>query len=206
MFGGLLKKQSVRTAFTMSLMTMTGLFLVIPNISTYVQKNLGYPRAQMSLLYLAGGIVSIFTMPIVGRIVDKKGPVLVSSVGTIVLTSVLLAWFVIEPPVWAVLPLFVIMMASSSFRNVPFQTLTSQVPAPNERARYMSLQSSVQHVSTSLGAFCSSIMLSEGPNDSLVGMRDVALMSITLTVMLPFLLIKLHRLIKEQSAPAVPAA
>ena len=49
-----------------------------------------------------------------------------------------------------------------SFRNVALQTVSSKVPTPVERARFMSLQSAVQHGSSSAGAMLSTLLLTEG--------------------------------------------
>ncbi len=48
-------------------------FLIIPSISPYIQRNLGFPRAYLSYLYLVGGAVSLASTRLAGRLVDRYG-------------------------------------------------------------------------------------------------------------------------------------
>jgi hypothetical protein len=84
-------------------------------------------------------------------------------------------------------------MTSMSFRNVAMQTVTSRVPSPTERARFMSLQNAVQHGSAAVGAMLSTTMLSEGADHRMVGMPRVVAMTATLFATLPFLLAAVER-------------
>src|SRR5262249_56141683 len=59
----------VLTSFAMTAVTMAGGFLVIPNISTYVQTNLGLPRSQLQWVYGIWGLVSFGTLLLGGRLV-----------------------------------------------------------------------------------------------------------------------------------------
>ena len=65
---------------------------------------------------------------------------------------------------------FMLFMLGIGLRNVSYNTLTTKVPTPRERARFLSIQSAVQHASASLGAFLSARMLSERADHTLVGM------------------------------------
>ena len=75
------------------------------------------------------------------------------------------------------------------FRNVAYNTLTSRVPRSEERARFMSFQSAVQHIASSMGAFVSAKLLHELPDHHLVGLEHVVLISMSLTALVPALLI-----------------
>jgi uncharacterized membrane protein YfcA len=57
----------------------------------------------------------------------------------------------------------------------------------------MSIQSSVQHAASALGAFLSARLLTELPDRRLVGMPRLVLISMALTVMLPALLYLVER-------------
>jgi predicted MFS family arabinose efflux permease len=73
-----------------------------------------------------------------------------------------------------VLPLFVALMVASAFRNVSTSALATKVPGPRERARFMSIQSAVQHAASAAGGFLSARLLSDRPDRSLDGMSTVA--------------------------------
>jgi predicted MFS family arabinose efflux permease len=187
-FRELLRKPLVRISYAMTAVTMMAGFILIPNISAYVQYNLGYPRARLGLLYLSGGAVSLIVTQLSGRLVDRFGSFRVGTAGTLCLIATVQAGFVFEPPLLPIVGLFMAFMFSMGLRNVSYNTLTSRVPTLHERARFMSLQSAVQHAASAAGAFLSSRMLTELSDHKLVGMPNVAYVSIALSAVLPALL------------------
>ena len=70
-----------------------------------------------------------------------------------------------------VLAVFSAFLACGSFRIIPMQTLGTSVPRADERARYMTAQTAVQHTSAAVGSIVSAQMLTEGPGGELIGMR-----------------------------------
>jgi predicted MFS family arabinose efflux permease len=172
---------------------MSAAFVVIPNLSAFIQFNLGYPRERLGLLYLVGGAVSFVNLRLVGALVDRLGATVVGTVGVVALIALSFGWFIAAPGTLPVLGTFVTFMVFMSFRNVPYNTLTSRVPAPAERARFMSIQSAVQHLAAAAGAFASSRLLTELPDQRLVGMPRVATVSIALTALVPLLLFLVER-------------
>lgn len=152
-------------------------FLFIPNISGLLQLNLGYPREDLGLLYLAGGSVSFFTMRGAGRLVDRFGSTRLIAVGVCMFGIIVGTVGILQDPGIPVLPLFAAFMVFQSARNVSQQTLTSKVPGPHERAGFQSVQSATQHAAGALGAVGSSAMLTE-TNGRLEGMPTVAIVAI----------------------------
>ena len=183
----LLGRKEVRLSYLMTAVTMAGGFLVVPNLSAYVQMNLGYPRNRLDLLYVAGGVMSFGAMRLVGRLVDRYGSFRIGSLGVAFLMAVLYVGFFREGLGLPVVLLFLAFMLATNFRNVAYNTLTSKVPRGNERARFMSLQSSVQHAASATGAGVSSILLADDGH-RLLGMPKVALLAMLLNLLLPVLL------------------
>ena len=89
--------------FMLPLMTlgMLVLFLIIPNISPYLQGNLHYPRDKIGLLYLMGGSVGFVVMRLIGKMVDRRGAVAVGAYGTVFMTVTMGLMFLTEPPTMA---------------------------------------------------------------------------------------------------------
>jgi predicted MFS family arabinose efflux permease len=199
----LLSQRNVLLSWAMTFLVMSAGFIVIPNISAYVQINLGYPRARIGLLYLYGGAVSFFSTQIAGRLVDRYGSFRVGTLGTLLLTFAVWAGFITAPPLLPVPGIFIAFMLAMSFRNVAYNTLTSRVPSAGERARFMSIQSAVQHAASAAGAFLSSQLLSEQPSGKLVGMDRVGAVSIALTLTLPFLLYAVEGAVRRRERPEV---
>src|ERR1700687_3504967 len=180
--GELLSRRNVQLSYLMTAVVMTSGFLLIPNISAYLQQNLGYPRDRLGVLYMAGGAVSFFTTRVGGALVDRFGSTRVGTLASILLICVLYVGFV-SPVVWVpVLPFFATFMLAMGLRNVSYNTLTSKVPPTGERATFMSIQSTVQHLASAIGAFLSARLLTESVDGKLVGVSKLAAASIALTV------------------------
>ena len=201
-FRELFERPIVLMSFVMTAVTMMSGFMVIPNISSYVQYNLAYPREHLEILYLSGGTVSFFALRLVGRLVDRYGSFKVGTVGSALVLGVMYSGFAMVPPPIPIVAVFVLFMTAMSFRNVAYNTLTSKVPSPAERARFMSLQSAVQHSASAFGAVLSSRMLTETPSHHLVGLPSVIYVSMGLTIILPVLLWVVERSLNQAAIPS----
>jgi predicted MFS family arabinose efflux permease len=179
---------------------MAGSFSIISNLSAFVQFNLGYPRERLGLLYMAGGCVSFFSMRLAGLCVDRFGSARVVVAGTALVVLVIGLAFLPDRPLLPVVLMFVGFMLANSTRLVAFNSLTSRVPAAVDRARFMSLQSAVQHLSTSAGATLSTWVLHERADQSLEGMSKLAIFAIALSCVLPILVTLLQRRVRERDA------
>jgi predicted MFS family arabinose efflux permease len=208
----LLSRPVVQQSFTLTAAVMMAGFIIIPNISSFMQLNLGVPLEHLKYLYFAGGIASLVTLQITGRMVDRFGSFNVGTIGSIGVGLVVWSFFwpthTFLPPMLGV----VCMMTFMGVRNVSYTTLTTRVPGPAERARFQSLQSAVQHASSALGAFLSAnllgrVMLPAGDGlperAGLAGMEWLVVCSLALTACIPFLLrrVETHVVGREELVP-----
>jgi predicted MFS family arabinose efflux permease len=186
--GEVLRRPTALLALLATAALMTAQFAIVPNIPAYWQFNMGYPRERLGLLFIAGGAVSFATMRLAGRLADRAGAAVTAAGATVLFVALLFATFIFPTPEPPALALFVGLMTASSFRMVPMQALSTRVPAPAERARFMSAQSVVQHLGSAAGALVASNMLKELPGGSLSGMDGVASLAAALAAAVPFLL------------------
>jgi predicted MFS family arabinose efflux permease len=203
--GRFLADPKVLLAFAAVTSAAVGMFALIPNLAAFLLFNLGYPRPHLSWLYFVGGVVSFFAMRAGGIVIDRRGSLPAVWFGTLVTSLIFAVGFV---PAHTLLPvplIFVGIMLGNSVRMVGVNTLTSKIPAPAERARYMSTQSAVQHLASALGAGLSSLLLSERPDHALAGMPRLALLSIAVGLALPFLVAAIQRRLLLPG-PAISAA
>jgi len=194
----------VLTSYLMTAVTMASGFLVIPNISSYLQANLGLPRNQLQWVYGIGGVVSFVTLRLVGRLVDRFGSFRVGTVAALLLAGAFAVMFVDVPRTAPVMLLAILLFFTLSARNVSYSTLTTKVPEPSERARFMSFQSAVQHLASALGASVSAQVLFVQPDGSLGNVPVLGRMAIALTLLLPFLLHRVERGVRLRASVPVP--
>jgi predicted MFS family arabinose efflux permease len=198
-------RPAVLLALATTATTMIAVFVIVPNLSAYLQFNLGYPRERLGLLYLVGGACGFVTTRWAGRLTDRFGAPMVALGGTALFVAVLYAGFLPEQPLLAPLPLFVGYMVTGTFRNIAFNASTSRVPYAGERARYMSSQSAVQHLSAAAGAFLGAEMLRELPDGRLVGMPRVGLLAMGMAATMPALMALLEARLRHRKHTPVPA-
>ncbi|MFW5490028.1 MAG: MFS transporter [Desulfovibrio sp.] len=165
-------------------------FLIITNISAFFQLNRGLPRAELSVLYFAAGVVSLVAVQIAGRLNDRVGPIALNIVTTAFLVAFIADGFM-HLNVTPLLVIFVMFSALVCMRDVSAAAEGSKIPQPYERASFMALISSVQHFGNGVGALISSAILTTSADGALVGMAVVAGLSIVLALIQPIVLVKL---------------
>lgn len=198
-------RRTVLQSYAMTAVAMGAGFLLIPNLSAYVQGNLGFPRSSLWKLYGAGGVLSFITLRLVGKLVDRFGSFRVGTTGSLLMLLAIWLIFIdvpINPPV---LLLFLFFLFALSVRNVAYSTLTSKVPKPAERARFMSFQSAVQHLASAAGAIVSSFVLAQGSGGRLLHMPRLGALSLLLVATFPVWLWLVERAVdRDASAPLPP--
>jgi predicted MFS family arabinose efflux permease len=184
-FISLLAHRTVQLSAVASVVVMASAFLVIPVITPYLVFNLGFPTKDLKWIYMIGGALSFVVLRIIGALVDRYGSTRLAAVGTALFLIVAWLAFVRYDPRVPITALFVLFMVGMNFRMAPYQTLISKVPAPHERASFMSLMSAIQHLSTSAGAVFSSVVLSTGEDGALVGMPRLGTIAMAVAALVP---------------------
>jgi predicted MFS family arabinose efflux permease len=129
----------------------------------------------------------------------------IGTAAALLIESVLFLWFVHYLPAIPAALLFTLFMGVLALRNVAYNTLTSKVPSPPERARFLSIQSAVQHLASAAGAFASVQLLSVRPDGTIAGMDAVGLVSMALTAAIPMLLWAVERRVRRPEPSRVEA-
>lgn len=181
------------------------IFMIVPYVRTFIVNNHGYPDAEIMYLYLAGGTGSFLVVQFTGRAVDRFGSTPIAAFGTVLVTACLLVGFLPAHPIVPVMVVFTTYMSTASLRGVPISTLASRIPAPNERAQYMSMQSAVQHIASSIGAIGAAQILATDPVDQRLLHMPVAVAIATgVSLTVPFLLWSVERRVRARAeAPPV---
>ena len=197
--GAFLADPTVLLSFAGIAVSMMGTFAIVANLSSYIQFNLGYPREHIGILYTAGGLFSFVAMRLAGKQADKRGSFVVVLAGTVLITAIIGIGFLGPRPLIPVIGIFIGFMVANPTRMVALNALTSRVPAPQERGRFMSLQSTVQHLASAVGSGASTWILRERPDRSLSGMPTLALGAMGLALTLPPLVRALARRIAARA-------
>jgi len=182
---------------------MMGHFLIVPNIASFFIFNLDYPREELGLLYLVGGIASIVLLQITGRLLDKGLALLLSLVLTLVIVATIYGGFVSSGVIPALL-VFTLFMAATSARNSTTMAVISQLPAPHERAGFMSFYTTIGNISAGLAGFISAQLLSSTSTGTLSGMGQVGSIAMILMLIHPVLIFIMLKRLGNSGIPQRP--
>jgi predicted MFS family arabinose efflux permease len=174
-------------------------FALIPNISAFLQFNRGYPRDELGLLYAIAGAIVFGTMRIAGRLADRHGAH-ITFVGATWYAIVLIVGFIYPVDAIPVLAIFVGFTVSGGFRFLPMHALSSRIPAPRERGRFMSAQSAVQYLAQTIGAILGAQLLTEHPDGSLAGIDNVGWFAIAMALVHVAITYAVHSRVRAGSA------
>jgi predicted MFS family arabinose efflux permease len=171
-------------------------FMIVPYVRSFLQNNHHVADGDIKFLYLIGGIASFAVVRVTGPTVDRIGSTPVATLGTVLVTAALLVGFLPAEPILPVMLVFSLFMCTASLRGVPLSALSSKLPAPHERAQYMSLQSAVQHLASSAGAITASRIVTTDATGRLHHIDIVVFASIAFAVCMPILLWAVERRVR----------
>jgi predicted MFS family arabinose efflux permease len=162
----------------MALLSFTG-FVVFPNIATYMVLNVGLTEKQLPLIYLAGGLSTVFSLNWIGRWADRAGKLRVFIVMSLAATiPILLLTNLPRVPLVVALFISTLLMVCMSGRMVPAMALMTASIEPQYRGGFMSINSSVQQFSCGVAAYLSGLVLIQTPSGELARFPLLGLASI----------------------------
>ncbi|UTV27194.1 MFS transporter [Photobacterium atrarenae] len=185
--------------------SMFGHFLLVPNLAAYFQFNLSFPREQIGVLYLLGGLASIVAMQLCGRLLDRGWVTQTICVASLLVAVVVYFGFV-SPGTWPVYLIFIVFMAASSARTASVSAVTSRVPRPEHRAAFMSYQGTMTNVAAGVASVVASLYLTTGEAAQLEGIREMGVVTILCTLAIPVCMLLLLRSLNKQQASQAPVS
>jgi len=187
----------------MALLTFTG-FVVFPNIANYMVMNVGLTEKQLPLIYLSGGLCTVFSMNWIGRWADRSGKlrvfVLMSLAATIPIVAVT---NLPRAPLYVAIATSTLLMICMSGRMVPAMSMMTATIEARYRGGFMSINSSVQQFAAGLAAYLSGLIMVRAPSGELTHFPAIG----ALSVVCALACIYLAKFLKspEQSAATVNA-
>lgn len=148
-FKAILTQKDYLLSFSLTSTLGFGIFGIIPFIAPYMVRNVGLTEAQLPLIYLVGGIGTIISARIIGKLCDKVGSFRVFRAVAIISIIPIFALTNLPPvAVWIALVVTSLFTMSGSGRFIPAMTLVSAVVKPSERGTFMSLENAARQLSS----------------------------------------------------------
>ena len=193
-------KRNYRIGFLATALLSVGGFMMMPFGTAFAVNNLKITNEQLPLLFMAVGISTLITMPLVGKLSDRMSKFKIFACATIlaILTINIYARYAVTPFI-TVLVTNVGMMVFIMSRMVPSTALTSAIPDPQDRGAFMSINSSLQQMAGGFGAMIAGIIIVQKDNFAPLQHYDTLAMiasSIMLTTIV--LLYRVHKIVLKK--------
>jgi predicted MFS family arabinose efflux permease len=143
-------------------------FSVISFISPYLVGNIGFRDDQLQFVYLTGGIASVVTTPLIGRLVDRLQPIRVfTALALLSIAPILTLTHLPAVGVPMALLVTVTFIVFVSGRFVPSTTLITNAIAPHLRGSFMSFNSAVMSGATGAAALIAGFLVTKTADGSI---------------------------------------
>jgi multidrug resistance protein len=196
----LLDSNRLRGLLLMALL-MFGHFAIIPYIPQYMVANVGMRVDQISLIYLVGGLCSVVVLRVVGKLSDRYGSFRIYAILSFLALFPIFA-VTNMPKEGLAVSLFIcaFIFIFSGSRSVPANTLITATAEPHQRGGFLSLNAATQQFAAGLASFCGGLMISEGPNHTVVHYPYIGIMS-AIASMVAIPVAYYVRPVKKQNVP-----
>lgn len=199
-----------QVGFTATGFLAIGGFMMMPFSASFLVNNVGITQAQLPLVFMFTGLASIIVMPLIGKISDTIDKFKLFAFGS-VLAAILAIVYANLPvvPLWQVIVVNIVMFTGIMSRMVPATSLTTGIPALQDRGAYMSINSSLQQISGGVGAILGGLIVHQPSEHSPLQNFPILGLAVSGFILLTiFLVYRIDRLIKrtrvEDAPPMVP--
>lgn len=198
-------------AFALIVTLMFAGFSVIPFISPYMVANVGLREADLTYLYFVGGLATLFTARLIGRLADRHGKHEVfMSVAALSIVPILVMTHLPALPLTLALIVMTVFMVFVSGRMVPAIALITTAVEPRVRGSFMSFNAAVQQLAAGVAAVGAGTIIGESKTGALTHYGLVGTLAAGSTVVAILLARRLGRVARqgnqqEQDDLAYPA-
>jgi predicted MFS family arabinose efflux permease len=200
----LTRSRFLRAYGLVSAMMVSG-FILMPFMTAFLVFNVGRPESDLKWVYLTGGLATVVTMNVAGRLSDRYGKLRMFRILALGTILPLIA-FTNLPPVSLGLALIVttVFWVISSGRMVPGMALIVSVAAPRYRGQFQSITAMVQHLSMAVGASLGGFIIGRTETKALTHVAVTGLVGAGFIVLSVVLAGRLHPAHAEVAPPAAP--
>lgn len=182
-----LAQRNHQRAFLLMVMIMLAGFTVIAYLSPYMVSNVKLSEAQLPYIYLCGGLVTIFSSRIIGKMADTFGKLRVFTIMALLsIVPILLVTHMGPQPLPWVLTTTTLFMVLVSGRIVPAIAMITSSAKPQHRGSFMSLNSSVQNMAAGLASLLAGVIMAEAQDGRLENYNLVGWIAAVATVLSVF--------------------
>ncbi|HSY62787.1 MAG TPA: MFS transporter, partial [Cytophaga sp.] len=173
----------VRALLFISILMIAG-FSIVPFLSDYLVNNVGLDIDELKYVYLCGGLATVFSSILIGRLSDKFG-----KVKTFVAAALISIIPITGATVLPAMPLMYVLMFNVIFfmcfgaRFVPAMTLMTSCVMPHRRGSFLSISSAIQQLASGIAVMIASTIIVNGAKGELYYFGWVGVVACTATIL-----------------------
>jgi predicted MFS family arabinose efflux permease len=184
MFFDMIGTRNIQIGLLFIFFVMMSGMIVVPFISDYYVNNLGIDKRDILYVYLFGGLATVFSGPLVGRLSDKIGKQKMYLWGAGLSIPVMYYVTVMpEMPFWLLLIFSTFFFIVFGARFVPAMTMLTSTVEPYRRGRFMSVASSVQQFASASSVLLASFIIANTAKGELLHFETVGIIAVALTIL-----------------------
>ncbi len=154
------KDRNKQYALLMMLTLIFSHFATIPFIAPYLSKNAGFLQADLPQMYFFGGVFSLVSSPLFGRLADRYGKKRIFSIFLVLsAVPVFLLTHLGHVPYYHVLLVTTLFFIVAGGRMVPANAIITSVVPPDLRGGFMNLNASLQQLGLGLASLTGGLIL-----------------------------------------------
>jgi predicted MFS family arabinose efflux permease len=174
--------------------------MMMPWGSAFAINNLHVTYDQLPILFMVGGVSSLFVMPMIGKLSDKIDKFRLFTFAAVWMMGIVLIYTNLKPVPFAfVIAMNIMMMIGIMSRIVPAMALVTALPKMQDRGAFMSINSSLQQVA---GGFASAIggliVVQKTPNTPLEHYNTLGYVITVLIILNIWMVYRVSEIVKNQ--------
>ena len=154
-------------AFGTTALLSIGGFLLMPFGSAFLVNNVHISPTQLPIIFMATGVFSLISMPLVGRLADKVDKFRLFAFGSVWAAFWMLVYTNLSvTPIWLVIIINILLFIGIVSRIVPSMALISAIPSAQDRGAFMSINSSLQQIAGGIAAAFAGLIVKQSATGS----------------------------------------
>jgi predicted MFS family arabinose efflux permease len=199
------KKRDYQTGFLATAVLSMGGFMVMPFTSAFLVNNVMIPEEKLLLVFFCTGLSTIFIMPLIGKLSDKKNKLIVFASGSALASIMILIYTNLGPtPIWLVIGINMILFMGIMSRMIPSMALNSAIPDAHDRGAFMSVNASLQQMAGGFAALVAGmIVVQDTPSSPIEHFNWLGFIMVGFMIVCVYLVYRVKKVVERKAMEAV---
>jgi MFS transporter, DHA1 family, inner membrane transport protein len=175
----LLRDANAWRGLALMMVVVFGHFTIIPYLSPFLVRNVGVAESDLFLVYLIGGLVTVVSGPIIGKLADRYGRFRLYAILVVGACAIIRVLTASGPrPEWQALIITGLFFMIASGRFIPSQATISMAVPSARRGAFMSLVACTRDLSAGITTAMGGVVVVEAADGTLLHYDRLGLLAI----------------------------